>query len=205
VFHRPPPQMKLLRLLIRFNAGLHSRLRNYWFRALGVQLEGYVWMRRVSIPRQWQDISLGKDVCLDDGVVLLCSGNPKSDKLIIGYGTYVNRYTMIDVHHQVEIGRNCMIGPHCYITDSNHGVAAGVPVNEQPMESQAVIIEDEVWLGAHVTVLPGVRLGRGAVVGAGAVVTKDIPPDAVAVGTPARQIGHRGVKGSVKGMDPANV
>ncbi len=168
-------------------------MRNLWFRILGVSMGGYVWMRRVSIPRQWGDITLEGGVALDDGVILLCSGTEKPNKLVIRQGAYINRYTMIDVHQQVEIGRNCMIGPLCYITDANHGTAPGITVNLQSMKAMPVIIEDDVWLGAGVIVLPGVHIGRGAIIGAGAVVTKDVPADAIYVGVPANGIGRRSI------------
>jgi len=183
--------MNPLHLLIRLGDGTASRWRNLWFRLLGVRLTGYVWLRKISIPRNWNDILLEGGVSLDDGVVLLCSGAPKHDKLVIRLGTYINRFTMIDAHEQIEIGANCMIGPNCYLTDGDHGMAAGLPVNEQPMEAKPVIVEDEVWLGAGVIILRGVRIGRGAVIGAGAVVTNDIPANAIAAGVPARVIGQR--------------
>ncbi|HKV37496.1 MAG TPA: acyltransferase [Pyrinomonadaceae bacterium] len=177
--------------LTRVAEAFNSRRRNLWFALLGVKLRGYVWMRRISIPRQWSDISIEKDVSLDDGVVLLCSGSPRENKIAIDQGTYINRYTMLDAHSQISIGRNCMIGPHCYITDANHGRASGVLVREQTMEPRPVVIEDDVWLGAGVIVLPGVRLGRGCVIGAGAVVTHDVPAGAVFAGVPAVSIGNR--------------
>jgi acetyltransferase-like isoleucine patch superfamily enzyme len=181
-------------LLVRLIDAFNSRRRNLWFSLLGVRLRGYVWMRRVSIPRQWSDVSIEKNVSLDDGVVLLCSGPPRENKISIDEGTYINRYTMLDAHLEIRIGRNCMIGPRCYITDANHGKAAGVLVRTQKMEPKAVVIEDDVWLGAGVIVLPGVCLGRACVVGAGAVVTSDVPPEAVYAGVPATPIGTRSVK-----------
>ena len=183
--------MNVLPSLVRFAEAFNSRRRNLWFALLGVQLRGYVWMRRISIPRQWSDIRIEKDVSLDDGVVLLCSGPPQENKIRIDQGTYLNRYTMIDAHFAISIGRNCMIGPYCYITDANHGRATGALVKEQKMEPQPVVIEDDVWLGAGVVVLPGVRLGRGCVIGAGAVVTHDVPAEAVFAGVPAARIGSR--------------
>lgn len=183
--------MKLLSWAIRLAEAFSSRRRNLWFALLGVKLRGYVWMRHISIPRQWSDITIEKDVSLDDGVVLLCSGSPKENKIAIDQGTYLNRYTMLDAHSQISIGRNCMIGPHCYITDANHGRAPEVLVREQQMEPRPVVIEDDVWLGAGVIVLPGVRLGRGCVIGAGAVVTHDVPAGAVFAGVPAVSTGHR--------------
>ena len=113
------------------------------------------------------------------------------DVIVIHAGTYVNRYTMFDAHLHLEVGRDCMIGPYCYFTDANHGMADGESVKSQDVKAAPVIIEDEVWIGAGVMVLAGVRIGRGAVVGAGSVVTRDLSGNAVAVGVPARQIRTR--------------
>jgi serine acetyltransferase len=180
--------MNPLHAIIRFHRGVASRLRNVWFRALGVRLEGYVLMRRVSIPRRWSDITIGKGTSLDDGVVLLCSGSPKRDKLVIRARTYINRYTMIDVSERLEIGSDCMIGPHCYITDTDHGHESGKLMGKQPSISVPVRIGNNVWLGAGVIILKGVTIGDNAVIGAGAVVTKDVPAQAKFAGVPARQI-----------------
>jgi len=183
--------MNPLHLIIRAQIGMASRLRNIWFRALGVRLTGYVWLQRVSIPRNWSDILLEKGVGLDDGVVLLCSGPSKPGKITIREGTYINRQTMLDAHGRIEIGRNCMIGPGCYLTDADHGTKEGLPVSQQPMEGKPVILEDGVWLGAGVIVLKGVTIGQNTVVGAGAVVTKDVPANTVVAGVPAQAIGSR--------------
>jgi acetyltransferase-like isoleucine patch superfamily enzyme len=183
--------MNPLHFLLRLNLGLRSRSRNVWFRALGVRLEGYVWLRRVSIPRNWSDISIESRAALDDGVVLLCSGPPKSGKLVIRQGAYINRFTMFDACESIEVGRNCMIGPHCYITDHDHGHAPGCLVSEQPLVSESVRIGDNVWIGAGAIVLKGVTIGSEAVIGAAAVVTGDVPAGAKFVGVPARQIGTR--------------
>jgi UDP-3-O-[3-hydroxymyristoyl] glucosamine N-acyltransferase len=171
--------------------GLASRARNVYYRCLGTRIEGYVWMRRISIPRNWRDISLGAGVALDDGVVLLANGDPQDGKLTIGADTYVNRYTVFDAHRKLAIGRNVMIGPHCYFTDADHGTDPAAPVRSQPMRYRPLIVEDEAWIGAHVTVLPGVTIGRGAVVAAGAVVTRDVAPMTVVAGVPARLLRHR--------------
>src|ERR1043166_71531 len=87
-----------LHLVVRLSAGLSSRGRNVWFRTLGVRLMGYVWMRRISIPRNWSDITLEAGVSLDDGVVLLCSGPARRDKIQIKTETYINRNTILDAH-----------------------------------------------------------------------------------------------------------
>lgn len=181
--------MNLLAYIVRIKSGLISRWRNIWFRALGVRLGGYVWLRHISIPRQWGDITVEAYCSLDDHVVLLCSGPLQGDKLLIRSGTYINRFTMLDAHEKIEIGCNCMIGPHCYITDGDHGMGGHIHVGKQTMNTRPVILEEDVWLGAGVIVLKGVRIGRSAVVAAGAVVTKDVSPYEIVAGIPARRIG----------------
>lgn len=180
--------MSLLHHVIRLKSALASRVRNCWFRALGTEIQGYVWLRRISIPRNWSDIRLYDGVALDDGVILLCSGAPRRKKLVVGAGTYVNRFTMIDASERIEIGKNCMIGPHCYITDHDHGLLNDQLRQRQPLLSAPVEIGDEVWLGAGVIVLKGVTIGDGAIVGAGAVVTKNVASGTKVAGVPAEVI-----------------
>jgi acetyltransferase-like isoleucine patch superfamily enzyme len=155
-------------------------------------MEGYCWLRSVRIPRQWEDVRLEKGVGLDDGVTLLCSGDRRRDKLVLGRECYVNRYTILDAHVRSDVGARAMIGPHCYITDSEHGFKPGEAVMDQPMTSAPVIIGEGAWIGTRVTVKGGVRIGRGAIVGVGAVVEQDIPDNAIAVGAPARVVRMRG-------------
>jgi serine acetyltransferase len=183
--------MSLLAAILRLYHALASRVRNLWFRALGVRMTGYVWMRRCSIPRNWSDITLEAGVALDDHVTLLATGEPSPGKISIGSHTYINRGAMIDAHASVRIGPRCMIGPFCYITDGDHGTKAGAPIAEQPITAMPVTIGADVWLGAGVKVLKGVSIGDGAVVGAGAVVTNDVKPGEMVAGVPARVIGQR--------------
>ena len=184
----------LLEILLRFLMGSASRLRNLYYRTLGVKIEGYVWMRPVEISRNWGDITLAKNCSLDREVTLLCSGPVKGDKIRIGADTYINRGTMLDAHQKIWIGERVMIGPGCYITDSDHGSDPGRCVKEQAMVLGEVVIEDEAWLGARVCVLRDVTVGRGAIVAAGAVVTKDVAPGAIVAGVPAKFLKMRSCK-----------
>lgn len=172
--------------------GLMSRWRNLYYRAWGVKLHGYVWLREIEIPRNFADIDIQPGCALDRGVTLVCSGKPSfQPKLCLGAHTYINRYTIIDAAVQITIGDRCAIGPGCYITDHDHGTHPGLPPLEQPLISQPTQIGDWVWLGANVTVLKGVTIGDRAVIGAGSVVTHNIPADAIAVGVPAHVIRYR--------------
>ncbi len=175
----------------RFVGGLGSRWRNLALRARGVHVHGYCWLRRIEIPRNHHQILL--DECsLDRGVVLIASGAGGGEPIIsIGRGTYVNRYTILDATESLVVGNEVAIGPNCYITDHDHGMDAARAPLQQPIVARPTHIEDRAWLGANVVVLKGVTIGQGAIVGAGSVVTRSIPPHAVAVGSPARVIRMR--------------
>jgi acetyltransferase-like isoleucine patch superfamily enzyme len=93
----------------------------------------------------------------------------------------------------IEIGRDVQIAPRCAFYPYDHGIFPGELIWKQPLTTKGNInIEDDVWLGFGVIVLSGVRIGRGAVVAAGSVVTHSIPAGAIAVGVPARVVKMRG-------------
>ena len=93
----------------------------------------------------------------------------------------------------ITIGSKVQIAPECAFYSYAHGIAPDRPIKEQPLTTKGgITIEDDVWLGYRTIVLDGVSIGRGAVVGAGSVVTKSIPPGAIAVGAPARVVKLRG-------------
>ncbi len=91
---------------------------------------------------------------------------------------------------EVRIEGNVLLGPGVVVVAGNHGTAGTGPVREEPIVEQDVFIGEGAWIGAHATVV-GCRIGRGAVVGAGAVVLQDVPDLAIAVGSPARVVGTR--------------
>jgi acetyltransferase-like isoleucine patch superfamily enzyme len=101
-------------------------------------------------------------------------------KLEIGNGTYLNRNTQVHARTHVRIGADCQVSWDVVIMDSD---LHSIPGKESEMP---VFIEDNVWIGCRVIILKGVRVGRGAVIAAGSVVTKDVPPDTVFGGVPAR-------------------
>lgn len=96
-------------------------------------------------------------------------------------------------HGRIEVGKCAAIGPGTVVRAANHRFSRrDVPIMRQGHAPGVVIIEDDVWIGANCVITPDVRIGRGAVVGAGAVVTRDVAPFAVVGGVPARPIGRRG-------------
>lgn len=176
---------------LRVVEGLMSRWRNLYYRLLGVKLQGYVWMRQIEIPRNFDQIELEAGCSIDRGVVLLCSGESQTrPKIQIGTGTYINRNTFLDAAYSLVVGQHCAIGPGCYITDHDHGCEADLPL-EQPLITKPVAIGNRVWIGAQVKILKGVTIGADAVVGAGSVVTKDVPANAIVAGVPAKLIRYK--------------
>ncbi len=134
------------------------------------------------------NISLGEQSYVLRGALIHTYGG----NIRIGRRTGINPYCVLYGHGGLEIGDDVLIATSCVIIPANHNFdRLDVPINQQGLTCKGIQIEDNVWLGAHVTVLDGVRIGRGAVIGAGAVVTKDIPAEAIAVGVPARVIGSR--------------
>ncbi|MEX1122701.1 MAG: acyltransferase [Balneolales bacterium] len=178
--------MNLLHLSIRFTIALASRFSNLYFTLLGTRITGYAWLPKIFIPRQWSDITIEGSVALDFGVTLVCSGPPLANKILIRRGTYINRNSILDAHRSLEIGCNCLIGPGCFITDSNHNTIGRLSPMIQAFKSSPTLIEDDVWIGANSVVLAGVRIGKGAVIGAGSVVTKNVLPYHVVAGVPAK-------------------
>lgn len=194
----------MLQSVVQSVDGLKSRWRNLYYRALGVKLHGYIWLRQIEIPRNFAEIEIEHDCAIDRGVTLLCSGASIFDskthskvnlkthpKIHIGAHTYINRHTFLDATLSLRIGQHCAIGPGCYLTDHDHGQAMGLPPLAQPMVAVPTQLGDRVWLGANVVVLKGVTIGNDVIVGAGSVVTKDLPQGAIAVGNPARVIKYR--------------
>lgn len=97
------------------------------------------------------------------------------------------------IQGNVTIGKHVMMGPECYIYTRNHCFdRIDITMDQQGFSMEKpVIIEDDVWIGSRVTILPGVIIGKGSVVGAAAVVTKNVPPFSVVAGNPAKVVKNR--------------
>jgi acetyltransferase-like isoleucine patch superfamily enzyme len=105
----------------------------------------------------------------------------------IGDDTYIGPKAVLFGAGGIDIGSQVLISPGVVITSHQHSfIDADRPMNAQPMEFAPIVIEDNVWIGSNATVLPGVRVGSGSVVGAGAVVTKNVPRRVLSLGVPAR-------------------
>jgi acetyltransferase-like isoleucine patch superfamily enzyme len=132
----------------------------------------------------------------------------RGKRLLIGSGTHIRYPWMLQMgpcsyigrgSHltalepgDIVIGARVMIGPYCAINSVSHIFAdAERPIQSQGLSSRPIVIGDDVWIGSHSIILAGVTLGPGCIVGAGAVVTRDVPAFAIVGGSPARIIRFR--------------
>lgn len=105
--------------------------------------------------------------------------------ITVGKNVFINSACCFQDQGGIEIGNGCLIGQQVVIATLNHGFT---PERRQDVVPKKVTIGNNVWIGAHATILPGVTIGDNAIIGAGAVVTKDVPKNAVVAGVPAKII-----------------
>lgn len=111
----------------------------------------------------------------------------ENGKMEIGDQVFINYGCSISANLLVQIGNHCSLGPHCILLDNDFHSVEVHKRNHIPA-SRPIVLEERVWLGARVILLKGVHIGRNSVIGAGSVVTHDVPPDCLAAGNPARII-----------------
>jgi acetyltransferase-like isoleucine patch superfamily enzyme len=145
-------------------------------------------------------IIIGKNFTCGVGLRMDCirTNSDIEPQIIVGSNVEINDYVHIGCTNHILIENNVLIASKVFITDHNHGIYSGESVHDSPLsipKSRIIIgapvhIEENVWIGEMVTILPGVRIGKGSIIGANSVVNKNIPPYCIAVGTPAKVIKH---------------
>jgi acetyltransferase-like isoleucine patch superfamily enzyme len=136
-----------------------------------------------------ESVSIGSNVYVGHYAVLR---GYQGKRLVIGDDTYIGQLTYINSAGGVQIGSRVGIGPCVKIMSSYHSEEGrDVPVLMCDLEFAEVIIEDDCDIGIGAIILPGRRVGRGSIIGAGSVVTHDVEPYVIVAGVPARKIGER--------------
>ncbi len=158
---------------------------------LQAQNKGLTLGQNVEV-RSPQHLKLGRDVQIDKGVLLHCGGMDWSEgkgHIHIGDASYIGPNCVLFGAGEIEIGAHVLISPGVIIASHQHTFARrDIPMSEQTSEFAPVVIEDNVWIGSNATIIPGVRVGTGAVIGAGAVVTRDVAANSLVLGVPARAV-----------------
>jgi acetyltransferase-like isoleucine patch superfamily enzyme len=179
-------------------AGWRNRLVLWWGRRLAVR------HKRVHVPRSCRlspcasinprqgAITFGQRCIVAPGAAIQGNVTLGDDCSVQAYSIIVSYGTVDRPSGMIRICNHVRIAPHVMMIASNHVFSnPDQPIHGQGMRNQPITIEDDVWIAGRVNVLAGVTIGRGSVIAAGAVVTKDIPPWSIAVGVPARVIGSR--------------
>jgi acetyltransferase-like isoleucine patch superfamily enzyme len=132
-------------------------------------------------------VELGRRVRVHQDVIIETGAG---GSLIIGDESTIQPRCQLSAYEStIRIGTGVSIAPYCAFYPYDHGILPELPIRKQPLRSRGgIVIGDEAWLGFGVIVLDGVRIGNGAVVGAGSVVVHDVPDGAVAQGVPARVV-----------------
>ena len=168
--------------------GLWIRLR-FLGRPIHVDWLARVWPRSNIRIVGGGSVTIGPGSQIHDYAMLMTYGGD----IRVDANCTVNPFCVLYGHGGLTIGKDVRIATHCVFIPANHEFDdLSKPIWQQAETRLGIVIEDDVWIGAGVRVMDGVRIGRGSVLGAGAVVTKSIPPGSLAVGVPARVIGQRG-------------
>ena len=141
-----------------------------------------------------EGIRVGRNVTIVRGAMLMCTGviARPGVGIRIGDRTGIGDHCFIGGQGGVEIGDDVLFGPEVRVFSENHLFqATDRPIRAQGEEKAPVVIEDDCWVGAGATILGGVRIGHGSVIGAGAVVANDVPPGSIVVGVPGRVVKSR--------------
>ncbi|WP_181306152.1 DapH/DapD/GlmU-related protein [Rufibacter sp. XAAS-G3-1] len=113
------------------------------------------------------------------------------NKIHIGDNVFIGRNTEFNCCNSIKVGNNCMIASSTVFVDSSHTFAKDQFISLQTVETKKIILEEDVWIGTGCKILIGVHLGKGCIIGAGAVVNKSVPAYEIWAGIPAKKIGDR--------------
>ena len=147
----------------------------------------------IGDPSGFNSVELGTEVGIErDVTIWVAQEEGAAPRLSIGDRAFIGQNTYLGVFQPISIGAGSLIGAYSYLISANHNFARrDVPIRDQGFSGAPIVIDEDVWLGTHVVVLPGVRIGRGAIIAAGSVVNRDVPPFQIWGGAPARFLKER--------------
>lgn len=170
---------------------LRSSLRRLYWRSLGMQIGANTRMARLCVT--WPHrIAIGANCTLEHEVYLKVSGGYSEKRsVILGDGCFIGSGCEFNALSRIELGAGCLVASGTRFIDHNHGIDPALPMKDQPEQSADILVGADVWIGVNCVILKGVTIGRGAIVAAGSVVTKDVEPYAIVAGVAARVLRSR--------------
>lgn len=172
-------------------ARLSGFVRKSWLGFLGMKTGKGTALPKMKVTWPHQ-VLIGAKCLLEHNLYFKYDGIWKQGpSIIIGDRAFLGTGCEFNINHGIKIGNDALIASGCRFIDHDHGFEPGQPMNRQLGKGKAIAIGDDVWIGCNVVVLKGVEIGDGAIVAAGAVVTKSILPMEIWAGIPAKKIGER--------------
>lgn len=185
--------MKPTQIGLLFNKvnSFSNKFRIIFFKLRGLQIQEGTRLGKISC--EWPNNLIVGSNCDIQNDVDFRIGSPFNNEcsIILGDRIFIGRACEFVCSSKITIGNDCFIASNTTINDTGHEYAKHTKINKQPITTKEIIIEDDVWIGTSCIVLQGVKISRGAVIGAGSVVNKSIPEYEVWAGVPARFIKNR--------------
>jgi acetyltransferase-like isoleucine patch superfamily enzyme len=178
-------------LRIKYYTQVTGSLRKTWFRIWGMSVGRKTTLPKIAVSWPHQ-VAIGNNCQLENNIQFKFDGIwQKGPSILIGNAVFIGTNCEFNIRKGITIGDHANIASGCHFVDHDHGTSGYDLVGAQNGIEKKITIGVDVWLGCNVIVLKGVDIGSGAIVGAGAVVTKSIPRNEIWAGIPARRIGAR--------------
>jgi len=167
-------------------SGVRSILRPrlWFFTRLAALLPAFTFPTLRARLYRWAGCDLQGGTALLGSLRLVGTGDI-APRLTIAEGATIGPGVILGLDATISIGRNVSIGPQAVLYTATHALGFGSQRMRPEVAPRPILVEDGVWIGMHCLIMPGVVLGRGSVVSAGAVVTQDVPPNTLVAGNPA--------------------
>jgi acetyltransferase-like isoleucine patch superfamily enzyme len=175
----------------RYIKGCVSFFRKLFLTTLGMKIGNGTRVPKLYITWPHQ-VVIGNKCVLENNVYFKYDGVwNKGPAIVIKDNVFIGNGCEFNIRKNITIGNHSLIGSGCRFIDHDHGTKTGQLISQQSGPEQAIEIGEDVWLGCNVIILKGVKIGDGAVVAAGAIVTKSILANEIWAGVPAKKIGVR--------------
>lgn len=184
-----------IKLIFIIISKLWSYIKIAWYEQ---KFNAYIHNRALLLIQSGTEFNLGAGVFIGANTCLLCMDDPNGkdskSKLIIGKGTSIGELNNIRAAGgTITIGENCILSQFITIVAANHKIDRDKLMIDQAWDTTKnfVNIGNDVWIGSHVKIMPGVNIGDGAIIAAGATVTKDVESYSIVMGSPAKFVRYR--------------
>jgi acetyltransferase-like isoleucine patch superfamily enzyme len=174
---------------------IYKTICTLFWKYLGLKIGNGTYIGKKVVITWPHQVKLGSNCRLEHNIYFHYDGiYSKGPSICIGDNVFIGNNTEFNITDKIVVGDDCLIAAGCRFVDHNHSIVQGYLIRSQKAPKKEIILEEDVWLGCNVVVLMGVKIGKGSVVAAGAIVNKSIPSYEVWGGIPARFIKKRDEK-----------